>query len=279
MTPEEAVGIAVKLISIGVIIDAAEGLWIRQEFGPSGLFNWQVLRTTHRWMSRRSATLVLDGVLQYPNYLALLIVEIICAAVLLGRTSTLLLCIVLAVRLLSHLRNQYGLDGADQMLVVVLAGCIGWRIAPESWAKEVCIWFVCLQAILSYVTAGTAKAISPVWRSGTAVRDILRTNYVGSRISFQWLSRNSRLSWAACWGTILFECAMPILIFCGPKLCLVFLACGVLFHVSIAITMGLNDFPWAFLATYPFIFLCSVDFAAAIRHGAYWVSTAGKTVR
>ena len=67
MTPEDAVGIAVKLISIGVIIDAAEGLWIRQEFGPSGLFNWQVLRTTHRWMSRRSATLVLDGVLQYPT--------------------------------------------------------------------------------------------------------------------------------------------------------------------------------------------------------------------
>ena len=38
----------------------------------------------------------------------------------------------------------------------------------------------------------------------------------------------------------------------------VFLAGGLLFHVASAVLMGLNTFLWAFGATYPAVFYCSV---------------------
>jgi hypothetical protein len=50
---------------------------------------------------------------------------------------------------------------------------------------------------------------------------------------------------------MVFECALPLLVFAGVRPCLLFIAAGMLFHFSTAIFMGLNDFFWSFVATYP----------------------------
>ena len=54
---------------------------------------------------------------------------------------------------------------------------------------------------------------------------------------------------------------MPTLILGGPKVFLVFVAIAVLFHASIAITMGLNIFFWSFVATLPALLWASGQIA------------------
>ena len=62
--------------------------------------------------------------------------------------------------------------------------------------------------------------------------------------------RRPTLSRAVCIGIIVFEIAwigLPI----NPSIAIVFFIAGLIFHFANAIVMGLNLFPWAFVAAYP----------------------------
>jgi hypothetical protein len=56
---------------------------------------------------------------------------------------------------------------------------------------------------------------------------------------------------------MLFECTFPLALISGGTGFAVFAVIGLLFHVLSAMTMGLNTFVWAFVATYPAILFCS----------------------
>lgn len=64
------------------------------------------------------------------------------------------------------------------------------------------------------------------------------------------LRRAPRLTTAAAWGVIVFECTFPAIFFVGPELQLVVIAAGLGFHATTARFMGLNGFLFAFSAVY-----------------------------
>lgn len=167
------------------------------------------------------------------------------------------LCIfVLGVNLGLHLRFIYGFDGSDQMQSVVWGGLVAFHATDSLLVQHAAVFFVAAQLVLSYLTAGIAKLISPIWRSGQAVGLIMRTKTYGT----PWLSRTVKqlhLSGPLSWATILFEVVGPLSVLAGPKPTLLFLAAGMLFHISIAIAMGLNTFVWAFTATFPAVYYAS----------------------
>lgn len=258
--------LVLMLACVGAAIDAFEIIYQRREYCPGGIYDWGVLRTSYRWMLKGPHVGLLNAAFQYPNYIFVVGVQGAAALLLLSHAvpalSPYLVILILVTRMLLHLRNQYGLDGSDQMQLILFAGLAVYYVTPDPMGKHAALWFICLQSILSYLTAGIAKVISPVWRNGRAMLGILGTMSYGNSLASQLMVKFTFLSKALCWAVIVFECAFPLLAFVSPTACVVFIACGVLFHLMIALNMGLNVFFWSFVASYPAIIRFSLDLKA-----------------
>jgi hypothetical protein len=258
---ESAVQATLLLLCVGTLIHACECLVTASDFGHRGFYSWDVLRTFHPAILRRSSfdrmALISMSVRSVRAALAVQIVGV-CWILWslryndLDRAKGLFTAsaIVTCVLALLHYRNMAGFDGSDQMRFLIWIALTCYFAAVSPTVKVVCLCFIAAQAILSYSTAGIAKAISPIWRKGEAVGAILRTETYGA----PWVSRavdRFHLSKPLSWATIGFECGAILLIAFGPPGALVFIALGLFFHLGIAVTMGLNGFFWSFSATYP----------------------------
>jgi hypothetical protein len=170
--------------------------------------------------------------------------------------------IALVLSILIGYRNLVAGDGSDQMTVIVLAGLIIAGGPFDARTRLAGYVLIAGQAILSYVTAGVAKAISPTWRQGEALPLILRTATYGTHQFARWCADRTGVARALCWATILFEVLFPFAVLAPMPIFIAALASGVLFHTGIAMLMGLNVFTWAFVATYPSLIVCRAAFAA-----------------
>jgi hypothetical protein len=96
-----------------------------------------------------------------------------------------------------------------------------------------------------------AKLISPIWRIGRALPDVLSTYSHSHPWIAQLVSQHIWLALAASWSVIIFECLFPRLLFGHSQLAVLALVCGFSFHAGCAVFMGLSSFLWGFPATYP----------------------------
>jgi hypothetical protein len=159
--------------------------------------------------------------------------------------------------MLYNFRNSFGQDGSDQMLTIVLI-CLCLAQAAESvLIKELAIYFICAQSLLSYFTAGFSKLVSKSWRNGQAIIGINRTDAYGAHKLFFWFRHRPAAARATCWMVILYECFSPALVLLGRPYVFIFLGMSVLFHLMIAVAMRLNTFFWAFLAALPAVLYVS----------------------
>lgn len=259
MTLAEAAHLSTILVMIGIVIGDVEFLAQPGQLRGAGFYSWEVLRTTRPWTAVGRTAAIADRVLDAPAVLALFAAQLMAGALAIAGLGPIAIWIgvTLTVNLVFHLRNTYGLDGSDQMQTIVLASLLLFYLAPTETARAAAICFIGAQAVLSYLTAGFAKAISPVWRSGEAVRGVLNTSSYGGPLCARVVTCHPELSRVACAGTLVFECGLPLLVFVSPTACAVFLTAGIAFHVGIASTMGLNLFFWSFVSTYPALYVLS----------------------
>ena len=262
MNTQTAVLLSARLLSVGAVIEAAEILVTRAEYAKGGIYSWDLLRTDKRWTAIGPAS-GLVAMLFSPRFFSLLMVlqaavAIFVLAVPAGPALPFAIAALLLFRSAGNVRHKYGLDGSDQMTTIVLISLFLWYAAPGPLAKQVAIWFIAFQSVLAYVSAGIAKVISTQWRSGSAVRDIVNTRTYGNRLAVQVFDRWPALKPIACWGVILFECSFPLALL-SPKLAIAYFAFGAAMHLGIAAAMGLNNFLWAFIATYPAIYIAAQD--------------------
>jgi hypothetical protein len=253
------------LIAIGVGVQAIENVASYRLYARGGLYDWRVLSTTARWMRFGFPGRIFSVLFEYPVFMALIVMQLIAAVLLitdlLPNSSGLLLGTMLGGHMLFILRNQYGMDGSDQMMLIVLVSVFAFRLHPTERMLTIVFAFLTAQLVLSYLTAGIAKASSPVWRGGDAVKGILNTTSYGSRGLSKLLFDHKGISLFSCWCVILYECVGPSAIWFGHDMCLAFIACGLFFHFSIAMFMGLNIFFWSFIATYPAVYYCASHWA------------------
>ena len=257
---------AIRLMTLfavgGILVDCAELLRSSRLYVSGGMFSWEVSRTAYQWRRNHSFH-VLDQFLRRVSFSSLVVIETVLCAMALSlnsRQSGYCLIGVLAIRVLSSIRNGTGgSEGADHMLLIVLGSIALFDLSPFNLARHAVLWFVAGQCLLSYVTAGTVKAMHAEWRAGRAITAILSTELFGHRgFAAQFRSAPS-LAFVVCWAVIAFECGSPLYALASPASCIIFLTCGLLFHVSVAVTQGLNLFVWVFLATYPAVFITSCD--------------------
>jgi hypothetical protein len=252
-------------LAVGVSIDALELLVDRAQLDEGGVYGYFVLATGRPVLLSGSLAPLFAAIFRYPNVLGLVIAQLGAAAVLFAagtiRSAELIVpaglavLVILGARMLLYLRSNFGLDGCDQMILVVCSGLGVALLIPGRVAQTIALDYIAAQLLLSYAVAGVAKAVSPVWRSGRAITGIMSTVDFGVPRFGTFLRNNPILARALCWSVIGFECGAAVAIVAGTPGAIVIIACGLLFHISVALFMGLNLFPWVFAATYPALLL------------------------
>jgi hypothetical protein len=259
------------LVLVGVALTALETLASQRDYARGQVLDWEVLKHSWGFALRRPLGPVLDRVLGYPGFLIVVGVQLLASAAALGILlhggwPRGLNWVVFVLVLLFNFRSGYGLDGADQMTGIVLGAlCLAGLLPDAPDALGAALWFIGLQATLSYLTAGLYKIAGKDWRSGTGLLGVISTRSYGSRRLSAYLARHPSQALAAAWVVIAFESLFPLAILAGPKGALVFLSLGVVFHLGNAAVMGLNNFLWAFTATYPAVHYCAERMQTLLR--------------
>jgi hypothetical protein len=261
MTVPQIATLIVQILSVGVIIDGAETLARRSDYGENGVYSWALIRTMNRWSLSGGTSLLLDMIFSVRGFRAAMVLQIVCAAILLSQAvpsaSGPVVLTLFVIRALTHIRHQYGLDGSDQMSAVILGSLTLYYFAPGHLAQELALYFIAFQAMLAYVASGSAKMTAKIWRSGRALGAILNTQSYGRKSASALLRRYPVISLVAGWAVMIFQVTFPVMVMASPITCAVALVIGISFHVSIAVTMGLNNFVWSFISAYPALWLVS----------------------
>lgn len=249
------------ILSLGLIISSLEDLISWRVFTSSGILSWQVSRLAERWTTKGLIAKYLNIILNDRSFKVCIYLRLttsICLFILcyINIISPFVLFLALFLLLLYALRSPYGLDGSYQMnLLILFSLFIGSMFGIHSKISIFCMWFVSGQLLLSYFIAGIRKLFSPVWRSGDAIRHVFSTSGYGHPFIYKLIKIN-QLSAILSWSVILFEIFFIIILFVNSKFLPFFFLAGFLFHLANAFFIGLNNFIFAFSATYPILFYC-----------------------
>ena len=260
-----AVFLTATIASIGIAYDALEFYQARNEVLEQ-FYDWRIVRSRYYILIGRPVlSFLFDLTCARRVFMAAVITHGVAALlfpiVFLFNISlaALLAVFVLGVHCLTNIRVMVGRDGADQMQNIIWASLFAYCLPINEIARTVAIAFIPAQLILSYLTSGVAKLISQVWRNGSAVYLITRMESYCS-LGVAQVCGKRRVSILFSWLTMSFEVCSPFLLLAGRPGVAVFIVTGTLFHLGIAITMGLTTFVFAFLATFPILYSFAYGF-------------------
>ena len=250
--PESAIRASAALVGVAACLSSLEWLALREELGNAGCFAWKLTGSRPFLLRHGRAARALSVVFKRPGVVVLigartLSAVLLAVAAVAGRAGAPLVVLALTSLALNY-RHLFALDGSDQMILVVV---IGLAAGTVPGVEAVAAVFVASQAVAAYFIAGLAKLRGAEWRGGSAVPAILSTRSFGAPSLGAFLSEQRWAGRSLTWSTMSFECLFPLALLAPDQVLLAVLAVGLLFHAGAALTMGLNVFPWAFLASYP----------------------------
>lgn len=257
MTLEMATQYSKVFISLSLIIATLEVLSKLALFKVEGMFSWKVSKAAYRWTNRGVVAQCLGHIFSFSGFRFLLIIQLAFGALLLSFSilnfsgQFVLISYLLFSWLLFMLRLQRGLDGSDQMTLVMLISLLLFEaFAGNAFIEFVVSLFLVCQLCLNYFTSGILKMKSSGWRSGKHLLGILSTETYGNESFYLRIKRYPNLAKVVSWTVILWETLFIIGYLIGPYCLEAFLVLGVLFHLSNAIVMRLNTFFWSFVSSY-----------------------------
>ena len=265
MLSADLIRCSLVLIGIWGLLSATQWLFDLHRWRDGGALGWdlhQVRRSRllrSGLMSRLYASSGLRGVT---------IVQCATSVALILSGPSLVTLVWLAVFGLATmlLSLRAGPDGADKMMLVVVTGVLlqimGRALDNPQLLLAGVLW-TGGQLSIAYFASGASKLLLPQWRSGEAVAAALSSHTAGNRWSAQLVSK-PRAALVLAWGIILVEALFPLALFAPPPVFLTVLTGFFLFHMAIAIVMGLNSYPWAFLAAYPSAIMLNLWLGSAL---------------
>lgn len=248
-----ALTLAQRIAAIGVIVSALELLARHDDLRDEGLFSWEV--ASSRTPLAVKIFRALAPLLSKRAVIGIVTIRLLSGALLLLLSAESsyrpAACLAVAASyLLLFLRSPLGHDGADQMTYILCISTGAAGLIGSERARVTALAFLLAQACLAYFVAGIAKAISPVW-AVVGLRGILATNAYGHPWYERFVAPHPVLARAVPLGVIGWECSFPIAMLLPAPAWWGVLGLGALFHLGTAFLMGLNNFVWAFVATYP----------------------------
>lgn len=254
------------ILSIGMIISTLELIFYPKQLNNNGLYSWMIWR---EMKFRKNVFLKNNSALAF-EATGVTIAMVIRLVLLLYFIYTLLIgeglvlwvvLLVYATQLYYSFRLPVGKDGSDQMSNIVLTCLVFISLFPQSKIiVSASILFIAYQAIISYITAGVSKLISPTWRNGNIVYGIVNTKTYGSKFIANFLKDRPKVVKFMNHSTFIFEVLFFVVLFIPYPYNIYVLLIPFIFHLLCAWIMGLNSFVFAFLATYPSVIFISNAF-------------------
>jgi hypothetical protein len=254
-SPFGALSWVVRIGSIGVAISALESLRRPADLGPAGVLDGAAQLTRARWLLPFAflASPALGLALTWARLVAAVAVIAGGANFEVARVGVI---VITLATLLLRFRTPLGIHASGTMVMVTFTAAALGLAAGTRLSLVFTLWFIAAQACLAYFVAGASKIREPSWRTGQAIPLISSTLMWGNRSQAVMLRSHHRLALALCWGTMLGECAFPLVLVVPLPVTVLLLSVMAGFHVLLAIEMGLNSFVWAFGSTYPAIIFC-----------------------
>jgi hypothetical protein len=237
----------------GAGISSLESLSLFRAFRKGGPFSWEIALLRH---PLKDAVGVLAVVFGWPGILVLhaLRVAFAVACVAMAFRGVFLIGITAAYALTSALlafRAGFLLDGADRMFTVTSVACFVGGLSAEGRGPALALTFLAAQLSLVYATAGAVKLLSPEWRSGNSLEQVLSTGLFGSRALSALATRRRIAVRTVARLVVAGELLGSLAPWIPPRISLVLLVCAFGFHLIAAVTMRLNTFLFAFPALLP----------------------------
>ncbi|MBT8155747.1 HTTM domain-containing protein [Epibacterium ulvae] len=156
---------------------------------------------------------------------------------------------VVALWMLHRFQGPYN-GGSDKMTLLILTCLCLVELAPDRYWQEMALSYLAVQLVLSYFVSGWVKVMNPIWRNGSALRDVFRYSAYPVSESFRQWADSPRVLWIMGWGVMLLELAFPLALL-NPAALKLALVCTAGFHFANACFFGLNRFFWIWLCAYP----------------------------
>lgn len=249
-----AIAIGERLAAVTTLTSSLEYLAQRHQTRRGGLNDWSVIKDVHADSTPLTRRL-LDAVSGERTTTALHVAQAMVSAAMLlpgsSRWRGVGSVFLGGSTALLYPRHRYGTDGSDQVSTLVQAATGIARLSRHPQTKDAALWYVALQANLSYLVSGWIKLLGPDWRDATALGGVLRTKTYGHEPSFKLTQRFPRGARFVTYGVLALECLFPIAylgkgVFARPAI-----ACAAGFHIANGFVMGLGRFVSSFIAMHP----------------------------
>ncbi|WP_241059495.1 alpha/beta fold hydrolase [Streptomyces marispadix] len=251
-----ALAISERLTAMTSLTSSLEYITHQRQIRRGGLNDWTIARKMHA-SSTRPTRRFLDAVGNQRTTQALHIARIAASAALLapgnsrwrGAANVFLGVSNAAL----YPRHRYGTDGSDQVSSFVQTAAGLARLSTQPAVQDALLWYVALQANLSYLVSGWVKLLGQPWRDGSALNGIMRTRTYGHEGLWKLTNRYPVPSRYLAHGVLALECLFPVAYAKGGALARPFMASAAAFHLANGYFMGLGRFVTAFEAMHPMV--------------------------
>ena len=253
------------LLFLSLTISSVQNISNSAAFGPHGLFAWRFLKYAYREKGLEWAGL--DIPFGRTGFILLNLLRLgLLAAGFANAFLPMVLPALLLISAILYIRAFPPMSAADQLNTILLFCLVpsAWSASPALRAVSLCA--IAGQVLFCYFSNGLLKSIAPGWWKGSHLKILLQTgNY--SRKGIAGLAAKTGQPVFRLLGTVIviWELSAVIVPFLPAALLWTFLGIGVLFHLTIAVVMGLNTFFWSYLSAYPAILFSWQMVAHALR--------------
>lgn len=247
------------LVSVSVGVTALEDLALKAALFTDNLFDWRYCLSFQPFLRPSRPTLFWQRSFGLTAFRLLagarLVASIGLVFSLLYASKLVPFCLIVLILLYSYLfyRVPYSLDGSDQMTYFVLIGLLIMTSGKANHERYVLLGsaIISIHTAICYLTSGLAKLSGPLWRSGTALSAIMASGEFGSKHLSSVLHDRPALNRILSWLLIASHILAGLSILAGGYWCFFAIFFTATFHMTVAMSMRLNVFVWAFASTYP----------------------------
>lgn len=253
MTHEFTLTLSLALLSSSLLIQCFELYSLCDRIAPNNPWSWVHVRNDFKHWPL-PLLFILDRIYQ-ENFKSLILLQLV-LAFLLPLAPSFAAPILTALYILITLRFRGSFNGgSDSMSMMTL---IGLNFALHESATTIGFHLIGFYSTVSYFIAGLVKLKNKYWRSGFALKIFLTQSNYWIPETIQELAQQRIFTIPASFLLIFFECSFPI-VWLLPSLTKFYVAGACIFHIVNYFCLGLNRFVFAWLATYPALFLCTLS--------------------
>ncbi|MFD5116650.1 alpha/beta fold hydrolase [Streptomyces sp. NPDC058391] len=256
ITRSRAIGASERLSAVTTLTASLEYLTQRKQTRAGGLNDWSVSRDV-QVRSTPATRKLLDLISGEKTTTALHVARVaVSAGMLLPGNSrwrgagSLFLGVSSAAL---YPRHRYGTDGSDQVSVLVQTATGLARVSTSPQTQDALMWYVAMQANVSYIISGWVKLLGESWKDATALSGVMRTKTYGHEPTYKLTKKYPRASRYLTHSVLALECLFPVAYLAGGKLARPVIAAAGSFHVANGLLMGLGRFVTAFTSMHPMV--------------------------